>query len=47
MLGEAVTSDPSHWVRVLTAAIVFAVVWPLVARLRRRLSERRRARWDR
>jgi hypothetical protein len=37
--------DAFPWARVLTVVVVFAVAWPLVARLRRTLTARRRARW--
>ena len=47
VLNEAAAAAPDafSWVRVLTVAVVFAIAWPAVARLRRTLSARRRARW--
>ncbi len=45
LLTEVAAQSGFPWVQVITAAVVFAVVWPLQARLRRTLSERRRARW--
>ena len=37
--------DGFRWEGLIVVAIVFAVVWPLQKRLRRRISDRRRARW--
>jgi hypothetical protein len=33
------------WVQVVTVLVAAAIVWPLLTRLRRTISERRRARW--
>lgn len=39
------TDDGFSFVQVVTVFVVLAVVWPLLTRLRSRLSERRRRRW--
>lgn len=47
LLTEATpTDDGFSFVQVVTVFVVFAVVWPLLTRLRSRLSEQRRERWS-
>jgi hypothetical protein len=43
---SAAAEDGFSWVQVVTVLVAFAVAWPLLTRLRRTLSERRRARWS-
>jgi hypothetical protein len=42
----APAEDGFSLVQVVTVFVAFAVVWPLLSRLRRALSERRRTRWS-
>ncbi len=46
LLNETAAAEGGNsFVQILTVLVVFAVVWPLLTRLRRTLSERRRERW--
>lgn len=40
------TDDGFSFVQVVTVFVVLAVVWPLLTRLRSRLSQQRRERWS-
>ena len=43
---SAAAAGDFSWVQVVTVFVAFAIGWPLLTRLRRTLSERRRARWS-
>ena len=49
MLATLLTATSSDggfsWKGLLVVAVVFAIVWPVQDRLRKRVSERRRGRW--
>ena len=44
--NATVAGDGFSLVQVVTVFVAFAIGWPLLTRLRRTLSERRRARWS-
>ena len=45
LLTQSSAGDGFRWTGLLIVLVVFAVVYPLQARLRKTLSERRRSQW--